>query len=136
MVSRRYRRGALVATMNRAPEDLYPLFPNAVLAEGLLDRLLNSAYAVPDARAQLPRRPAPRRGRPRRAPARPRPARNDAERHEQNGGNARNEPNGARAPEARPAAAPAADRPRVANSREQAGWKRLMNRPLAITREH
>jgi DNA replication protein DnaC len=47
VVSRRYRRGALVATMNRAPDDLYPLFPNPVLAEGLLDRLLNSAYAVP-----------------------------------------------------------------------------------------
>jgi DNA replication protein DnaC len=46
VVSRRYRRGALIATMNRAPGDLYPLFPNAVLAEGLLDRLLNSAYTV------------------------------------------------------------------------------------------
>jgi DNA replication protein DnaC len=46
VVSRRYRRGALVVTMNRAPQDLYPLFPNAVLAEGLLDRLLNSAYTL------------------------------------------------------------------------------------------
>ena len=46
VVSRRYRRSALVMTMNRAPTDLYGLFPNAVVAEGLLDRLLNSAYTV------------------------------------------------------------------------------------------
>lgn len=46
VVSRRYRRSALIVTMNRAPDDLYGLFPNAVVAEGLLDRLLNSAYTV------------------------------------------------------------------------------------------
>lgn len=46
LVSRRYRQGALVLTTNRGPRDLYPLFPNPVLAEGLLDRLLNSAYIV------------------------------------------------------------------------------------------
>jgi DNA replication protein DnaC len=46
LVSRRYRRGALILTTNREPKDLYPLFPNPVLAEGLLDRLLNSAYIV------------------------------------------------------------------------------------------
>jgi DNA replication protein DnaC len=46
VVGRRYRRGALIATMNRAPDDLYALFANAVVAEGLLDRLLNSAYTV------------------------------------------------------------------------------------------
>jgi DNA replication protein DnaC len=46
LVSRRYRRGALIATMNRAPDDLYALFAGAVVAEGLLDRLLNSAYTV------------------------------------------------------------------------------------------
>ncbi len=46
LVSRRYRRGALILTTNREPQDLYPLFPNPVLAEGLLDRLLNSAYIV------------------------------------------------------------------------------------------
>jgi hypothetical protein len=43
---RRYRRGALILTTNRALADFYPLFPNPVLAEGLLDRLLNSAYVV------------------------------------------------------------------------------------------
>jgi DNA replication protein DnaC len=46
VVSRRYRRGSLLLTTNRAPKDLYPLFPNPVVAEGLLDRLLNSAYIV------------------------------------------------------------------------------------------
>jgi DNA replication protein DnaC len=46
LVSRRYRRGAMILTTNREPKDLYPLFPNPVLAEGLLDRLLNSAYVV------------------------------------------------------------------------------------------
>jgi DNA replication protein DnaC len=46
LVSRRYRRGSLLVTTNRAPQDLYALFPNPVLAEGLLDRLLNSAYVV------------------------------------------------------------------------------------------
>lgn len=46
VVSRRYRRGSLLLTTNRAPTDLYSLFPNPVVAEGLLDRLLNSAYIV------------------------------------------------------------------------------------------
>jgi DNA replication protein DnaC len=46
LISRRYRRGSLVLTTNREPKDLYPLFPNPVLAEGLLDRLLNSAYVI------------------------------------------------------------------------------------------
>ncbi len=46
LISRRYRRGALILTTNRQPQELYPLFPNPVLAEGLLDRLLNSAYVV------------------------------------------------------------------------------------------
>jgi DNA replication protein DnaC len=46
VVSRRYRRGSLLLTTNRAPKDRSPLFPNPVVAEGLLDRLLNSAYIV------------------------------------------------------------------------------------------
>jgi len=46
LVSRRYRRGSLLLTTNRAPADLYALFPNPVLAEGLLDRLVNSAHVV------------------------------------------------------------------------------------------
>jgi len=47
LVNRRYRRGSLVLTSNREPKDFYPLFPSPVLAEGLLDRLLNSAYVIP-----------------------------------------------------------------------------------------
>src|SRR5207237_8384533 len=46
LVSRRHRRGSLIVTTNRDTQDLYPLFPNQVLAEGLLDRLLNSAYVL------------------------------------------------------------------------------------------
>ena len=46
LISRRYRRGSVILTTNREPKDLYPLFPSPVLAEGLLDRLLNSAYVV------------------------------------------------------------------------------------------
>ncbi len=46
LVSRRYRRGSLIVTTNREPADLYALFPNPVLAEGLLDRLLNSAHTI------------------------------------------------------------------------------------------
>jgi DNA replication protein DnaC len=56
LVSRRYRRGSLILTTNRQPKDLYPLFPNPVLAEGLLDRLLNSAHTVTmDGRSYRPR---------------------------------------------------------------------------------
>lgn len=47
LVNRRYRRGSLLITTNRAPTDLYALFPSPLLAEGLLDRLLNSAYVLP-----------------------------------------------------------------------------------------
>jgi DNA replication protein DnaC len=46
LVSRRYRRGSLIFTTNREPKDIYALFPNPVLAEGLLDRLLNSAHVI------------------------------------------------------------------------------------------
>jgi len=46
LVNRRYRRGSLILTSNRAPADLYALFPSPVVAEGLLDRLLNSAYTI------------------------------------------------------------------------------------------
>lgn len=46
LLSRRFRRGSVIVTTNREPKDLYPLFPNPVLAEGLLDRLLNSAHVI------------------------------------------------------------------------------------------
>ncbi|MFJ3616314.1 ATP-binding protein [Streptomyces hydrogenans] len=37
---------SLIATSNRAPSDWYPLFPNPVVAESLLDRLINTSHQV------------------------------------------------------------------------------------------
>ena len=36
----------LVITANRRPEDWYPLFPNPVVAESILDRLINTAHHI------------------------------------------------------------------------------------------
>jgi DNA replication protein DnaC len=36
----------LILTSNRAPQDWYPLFPNPVVAESLLDRLINSSHQI------------------------------------------------------------------------------------------
>jgi DNA replication protein DnaC len=36
----------LVITSNRKPEDWYPLFPNPVVAESVLDRLINTAHHI------------------------------------------------------------------------------------------
>ena len=33
-------------TSNRRPEDWYPLFPNPVVAESILDRLINTAHHI------------------------------------------------------------------------------------------
>ena len=38
--------GSLVLTSNRAPQDWYPLFPNPVVAESLLDRLINNSHQL------------------------------------------------------------------------------------------
>ena len=46
LIDERSRSGSLVLTSNRSPQDWYPLFPNPVLAEGLLDRLVNKAHHV------------------------------------------------------------------------------------------
>jgi DNA replication protein DnaC len=46
LVSERAARGALILTSNRSPKDWYELFPNAVVAESVLDRLVNSSYHV------------------------------------------------------------------------------------------
>lgn len=46
LVSERARKGSFVITSNRAPQDWYGLFPNPVVAEGILDRLINSAHHV------------------------------------------------------------------------------------------
>jgi DNA replication protein DnaC len=37
---------SLILTSNRSPVDWYPLFPNPVVAESLLDRLINSSHQV------------------------------------------------------------------------------------------
>ena len=36
----------IVITSNRRPEDWYPLFPNPVVAESVLDRLINTAHHI------------------------------------------------------------------------------------------
>ncbi len=46
LVSERVRRGSIIVTSNRPPTEWYALFPNAVLAEGALDRLINAAHHV------------------------------------------------------------------------------------------
>ncbi|GEC10681.1 hypothetical protein SSP24_83360 [Streptomyces spinoverrucosus] len=43
LVSERQGR-SLIITSNRAPSDWYPLFPNLVVAESLLDRLINASH--------------------------------------------------------------------------------------------
>jgi len=45
-VSERAGRGSFILTANRSPKDWYELFPNAVVAEGVLDRLVNSSFHV------------------------------------------------------------------------------------------
>ncbi len=58
---------SLILTSNRSPSDWYPLFPNAVVGESILDRVLNTSHHLLLERQELPS-PAP----PRPAQARPR----------------------------------------------------------------
>jgi len=37
---------SLILTSNRAPQDWYPLFPNPVVAESLLDRVINNSHQI------------------------------------------------------------------------------------------
>jgi DNA replication protein DnaC len=47
LISQRIAQGHSIAiTANRAPQDWYPLFPNPVVAESLLDRLINTSHQV------------------------------------------------------------------------------------------
>ncbi|MEV4418229.1 IS21-like element helper ATPase IstB [Catellatospora sp. NPDC049609] len=47
LVSERARTAkSMIITSNRAPVDWYPLFPNPVVAESLLDRLINTSHQV------------------------------------------------------------------------------------------
>jgi len=45
LISERTGR-SLILTSNRSPADWYPLFPNPVVAESLLDRLINTSHQV------------------------------------------------------------------------------------------
>ena len=38
--------GSMILTSNRSPVDWYPLFPHPVVAESLLDRLINTSHQV------------------------------------------------------------------------------------------
>lgn len=38
--------GSMILTSNRQPSDWYPLFPNPVVAESLLDRLINTSHQI------------------------------------------------------------------------------------------
>jgi DNA replication protein DnaC len=47
LISERSQTGrSLITTSNRNPPDWYPLFPNPVVAESLLDRLINTSHQV------------------------------------------------------------------------------------------
>ena len=46
LIDERHRKASMMIASNRAPQDWYPLFPNPVLAEGALDRLINSSHHV------------------------------------------------------------------------------------------
>jgi DNA replication protein DnaC len=47
LISERARHGrSLIITSNRSPVDWYPLFPNPVVAESLLDRLINTSHQI------------------------------------------------------------------------------------------
>ena len=46
LVCQRDQHKSWILIANRLPQDWYPLFPNPVLAEGILDRLVNTSYHV------------------------------------------------------------------------------------------
>lgn len=46
LIDRRYHTSSLIVTANRAPKDWYPLFPNPVIAESSLDRLVSCAHVI------------------------------------------------------------------------------------------
>jgi DNA replication protein DnaC len=62
---------SLILTSNRSPADWYPLFPNAVVGEPILDRVLNTSHhLLLEGKSYRPRR---RPGQHKPAPAAPRP---------------------------------------------------------------
>jgi len=62
---------SLILTSNRSPSDWYPLFPNPVVGESILDRVLNTSHhLLLEGKSYRPRR---RPGQHKPAPAAPRP---------------------------------------------------------------
>jgi DNA replication protein DnaC len=46
LIDRRFHSSSLIVTANRIPKDWYPLFPNPVIAESALDRLVSCAHVI------------------------------------------------------------------------------------------
>ncbi len=46
LIDRRHHSSSLIVTANRVPKDWYPLFPNPVIAESALDRLVSCAHVI------------------------------------------------------------------------------------------
>ena len=46
LIDRRHNSNSMIVTANRAPKDWYPLFPNPVIAESALDRLVSCAHVI------------------------------------------------------------------------------------------
>ena len=46
LIDRRHHTSSLIVTANRVPQDWYPLFPNPVIAESALDRLVSCAHVI------------------------------------------------------------------------------------------
>jgi len=46
LITERAGKSSTIITSNRAPADWYPLFPNPVIAESLLDRIINTSHQV------------------------------------------------------------------------------------------
>jgi DNA replication protein DnaC len=46
LIDRRHHISSMIVTANRAPKDWYPLFPNPVIAESALDRLVSCAHVI------------------------------------------------------------------------------------------
>jgi DNA replication protein DnaC len=46
LIDRRYHSSSMMVTANRIPKDWYPLFPNPVIAESALDRLVSGSHVI------------------------------------------------------------------------------------------
>jgi DNA replication protein DnaC len=46
LIDQRYRSSSMIVTANRSPKDWYPLFPNPVIAESALDRLISCSHII------------------------------------------------------------------------------------------